>query len=245
MLDDVSPLLAGALVALDFDGSLAPIVAEPQNARAAPGTVEVLTALARRCRRLAVVTGRPAEVVVELGGLDAVPGLVVYGHYGLQRWTGGRLVSPAPDHAVGSARALLPELPAGAALEDKTHSLVVHLRGCADPATATAALRQPLGRLAAEVGLELVGGRYVWELRPRGIDKGGALRALAADVSPTAVLVAGDDVGDLPMFAVAAALGVPYTRVAVLGADADPSVAAAADLTVADPAALLSLLAAL
>lgn len=245
MLADVRSLLAGALVALDFDGSLAPIVDRPEDARAAPGVVEMLASLVSRCRRLAIVTGRPAETVVRLGGLAAVPGLVVYGHYGLQRWTGGRLVSPPPVPGVARARVRLPDLPDGAALEDKTHSLVVHLRGCADPADATAAVREPLARLASEVGLELVGGRYVWELRPPGVDKGGALRALAADVTPAAVLVAGDDVGDLPMFEAATSLGVPYARIAVLGPDTDPSVAAAADLTVPDPAALVALLASL
>jgi trehalose 6-phosphate phosphatase len=59
------------------------------------------------------------------------------------------------------------------------------------------------------------------------------------------VLVAGDDVGDLPMFAAAATLGIPAVRVAVLGIDADPTVAAAADLTVPDPAGLVALLAGL
>ncbi len=235
--------LWGALVALDFDGTLSDIAARPQDARPVPGAVEVLTALAARVRRLAVVTGRPAETVVELGGLATVPGLVVYGHYGLQRWAGGRLVTPGPDPAVAQALSRLPQLPDGARVEDKEHSLVVHLRQASDPVGQTDALRTPLAALAAEVGLELVGGRFVWELRPAGIDKGAALRALAADAQPAAVLVAGDDVGDLPMFAAAAELGVPYARIAVLGRDADPSVAAAADETVADPAGLVKLLA--
>ena len=234
--------LGEALLVLDFDGTLAPIVARPEDARPAPGAVEALVALAPRVRRIAVVTGRPAAVVVELGGLDRVPGLVVYGHYGLQRWTAGRLVTPDPDPAVAVAGSRLPTLPDGATVEDKEHSLVVHLRGASDPAAATAAVHGPMLALAAEVGLELVGGRYVWELRPRGIDKGGALRALVADSEPAAVLLAGDDTGDLPMFAAAGELGLPVARVAVLGAGADPTVAAAADLTVADPAELVELL---
>jgi trehalose 6-phosphate phosphatase len=245
MLGDLRPLLASTLVALDFDGTLAPIVPRPQDARPAPGALEALVALAPRVGRLAIVTGRPAEVVVELGGLAAVPGLVVYGHYGLQRWTAGRLVSPPADPAVERALALLPPLPDGATVEHKEHSLVVHLRRAEHPAAATEAMREPLAGVAARVGLEVVAGRYVWELRPRGIDKGAALRALAADCGPGAVLVAGDDVGDLPMFAAAATLGIPAVRVAVLGIDADPTVAAAADLTVPDPAGLVALLAGL
>jgi trehalose 6-phosphate phosphatase len=241
-LEALRARLDGALLVLDFDGTLAPIVARPSDARPAPGAIEALVALAPRVRRIAVVTGRPAPVVVALGGLAVVPGLVVYGHYGLQRWTAGRLVTPDPDPAVGVAASRLPALPDGGTVEDKEHSLVVHLRAAADPAGATEALRGPLAALAADVGLELIGGRYVWELRPHGIDKGGALRALVADIEPAAVLLAGDDVGDLPMFAAADELTVPVVRVAVLGEGADPSVAAAADLTVPDPAALVQLL---
>jgi trehalose 6-phosphate phosphatase len=244
-LDQVRARLGAALVALDFDGTLAPIVARPEDARPAPGVVDALTALAPRIRRLAVVTGRPASAVVDLGGLAGVPGLVVYGHYGLERWTAGELTSPPVAAGVEVVRRDLPPLPDGATVEDKHHSIVVHTRGTADPAGDLAALEKPLAALAARADLELVGGRFVWELRPPGIDKGGALRSLAADVGPGAVLVAGDDLGDLPLFAAATALGVPAVRVAVLGAGADPRVAAAADLTVDGPAALVELLAAL
>lgn len=234
--------LGESLVALDFDGSLAPIVARPEDARPVAGAVAALAALAPRVRRLAVVTGRPAASVVRLGGLDAVPGLVVCGHYGLERWSAGRLASPPVAPGVDLVRRELPPLPDGAMVEDKEHSLVVHTRGTADPDGELAALHAPLAALAARAGLELVPGRYVWELRPPGVDKGGALRALADEVRPGAVLVAGDDLGDLPLFTAAAGLGLPAVRVAVLSEGADPRVAAAADLAVDGPAALVSLL---
>ncbi len=241
-LDDVRRHLADALIAVDFDGTLSAIEARPEDARPVPGAVDALVAVASRCRRLAVITGRPAAVVVELGGLDVVPGLVVLGHYGLQRWSEGELTTPAPVEGIAVARAGMPPLPDGARLEDKDHSLVVHTRGAADPDAAYAMLEAPLRALAQVAGLDLDPGRYVWELRPPGVDKGSALRALAASLSPAAVLVAGDDLGDLPMFAAASTLGVPCARVAVRSAGADPAVAAAADLTVDGPAALVALL---
>jgi trehalose 6-phosphate phosphatase len=207
--------------------------------------VDALTSLAPRVRRLAVVTGRPATVVVDLGGLAAVPGLVVCGHYGLERWAAGELTSPPVAPGIEVVRRDLPPLPDGATVEDKQHSIVVHTRGTADPSGDLAALAEPLTMLAGRADLELVGGRYVWELRPPGVDKGGALRSLAAEVDPGAVLVAGDDLGDLPLFAAAAGLGIPAARVAVRGAGADPRVAAAADLTVDGPEALVDLLAGL
>ena len=82
LLDDLRARLADAVVALDYDGTLAPIVDRPSDAVPAAGVLEVVQALAPRVRALALVTGRPADVVVELAGLQAVPGLVVLGQYG-------------------------------------------------------------------------------------------------------------------------------------------------------------------
>ena len=48
-----------ALIAADFDGTLAPIVARPGDARAHPGAVPVLTALAGAVGTLAIITGLP------------------------------------------------------------------------------------------------------------------------------------------------------------------------------------------
>src|SRR5690349_25110522 len=65
-------LLAGpeqALIGLDFDGTLSPIVADPRDARAQPGAVAALRALAPRVGTLAIITGRPAATAVEYGGL--------------------------------------------------------------------------------------------------------------------------------------------------------------------------------
>ena len=56
---------AGALIGLDFDGTLAPIVPDPDAARGHPDVPEVLTRLATAGVRVAVVTGRPAGLAVE------------------------------------------------------------------------------------------------------------------------------------------------------------------------------------
>ncbi len=77
-----------ALVALDFDGTLSPIVADPAAARAHPGAVPALRRVAAAVGTLAVITGRPAASAVDLGGFAAVPDLIVLGHYGLERWAG-------------------------------------------------------------------------------------------------------------------------------------------------------------
>jgi trehalose 6-phosphate phosphatase len=193
-----------ALIALDFDGTLAPIVSVPSAARPHPAVLPALRRLATSVGTLAIITGRPAPVAVRLGGFDAIPGLIVIGHHGWERWEAGQLTSPPPPPEVAVARAGLPAVLAGAPdgtwVEDKAHALVVHTRRTADPEGALRLLTGPLATLAGSAGLDAKPGRLVIELRPRGIDKGTALTALVDERDPVAILFAGDDLGDLPAF---------------------------------------------
>ena len=97
-LDAILADPARALIATDFDGTLAPIVADPADAAAAPGAAAALTLLAKSAGTVAIVTGRPAAAAVALSGVGEVPGLIVLGHYGGERWEAGELTSAAaPD----------------------------------------------------------------------------------------------------------------------------------------------------
>ena len=240
-----------ALIAADFDGTLAPIVARPSDARAQPGALAALTALAGAVGTVAVITGRPAAEAVALGELGAIPGLIVLGHYGWQRWQDGRLTEAETPPAVEAARGALPGVlrqagaPDGTWVEDKAHSVAVHTRGTADPEAALARLRDPLGDLAAGLGLAAEPGRFVIELRPPGADKGTALAGLAGERAARSVLYCGDDLGDLPAFAAVRALragGIPGCAVASASAES-PQVAAEADLVVDGPDGIVALLA--
>ena len=201
---------ASALVALDFDGTLAPIVSDPARARAHPEAADALSALARHVGHVAIVTGRPAATAVEYAGLRAasdLSGLVVLGHYGLERWDPrtDEVSAPPPPAGVEQARRDLPgllrELGAeDAYIEDKGASLGVHTRRLSDPHGTLERLRVPLQRLADEVGLVVEPGRMVLELRPPGVDKGGALWALVEELGVRTVMFAGDDLGDLAAF---------------------------------------------
>lgn len=195
-----------ALIAFDYDGTLAPIVTDPENAHAHPGAVPALQELASLVGSIAVVTGRPAAAAVRLGGLDAVDGLVVLGQYGRERWEAGEVAVPEAPPGVELARGELPDLllraaaPSGTWIEDKGQALAVHTRRTADPDTALELLREPLAQLALRADLALEPGRMVVELRPRGMDKGAALTQFAAERVATSVLYAGDDLGDLAAF---------------------------------------------
>ena len=235
------------MVALDYDGTLAPVVERPSDAVAAPGTVEALRALAPRVRVLALVTGRPADVVVELGGLADVPGLVVLGQYGAQRWADGQVTSPEPLPGVDVLRRALPALlgAEGAELEDKGLALVVHTRPIPDPSGALERLTPPVAALPGQHRLEVHPGRLVLELRPPGYDKRGALLSLC-DPLPSAVLFAGDDVGDLPAYDAVDELraqGVAGVLVCSASDEGPAQLRERADVVVDGPAGVVDLLA--
>jgi trehalose 6-phosphate phosphatase len=200
------------VVALDFDGTLAPIVADPDSARAHPGAIPALARLAPLVGSVTVVTGRPAEVAVRYGGFAGVPGLerlVVLGHYGAERWdaVGGEVRAPDDHPGVEALRAELPGFlermgaEPGTSVEDKGRSLAVHTRRTAHPHAALDALDAPLRELAAGHGLIAEPGRMVLELRPPGMDKGVALSDHLREVDAGPVVYGGDDLGDLAAFA--------------------------------------------
>lgn len=241
---------ADTLIGLDFDGTLAPIVMRPRDARALPAAAGALSRLARRAGALAIITGRPAAYATEEGGLAGVPGLVVYGHYGWEQWKDGEVTAlPAPP-GVAEARRRLPVIltaagaPPGTWTEDKGHALAVHTRRTADPAAALRLLWPPLEELAAQAGLLAQPGRMVIELRPRGTDKGAALKNLASERASRIVMFCGDDLGDIPAFAAIGELraeGIPGLAVCSGSAEVT-ELAEASDLVVDGPAGVAALL---
>lgn len=244
------------LVALDFDGTLAPIVENPEDARAHPDAVPVLADLAPKVAAVAVITGRPAEVAVHHGGFAGVDGLAhlsVLGHYGAERWDAvtGVVHAPAEHPGVAAVRAELPGfLDAigawrGTWIEEKGQALAVHTRRAEDPEAAFQALREPLAELAARHGLIVEPGRAVLELRPPGMDKGVALTEFLQERDAGPVLYAGDDLGDLAAYSAVEkrrAEGLPGLLVCSGSAEV-PELAARADLVLPGPAAVAAFLA--
>lgn len=243
-----------ALIGLDFDGTLAPIVADPELARAHPRALPALAALAPKVAAVAVITGRPAEVAVRNGGFADVPGLehlVVLGHYGAERWDArsGELTAPEPHPGVAAVRAELPVLLEGSGtwVEEKGRAVAVHTRRAADPQAAFEALREPLTDLATRHGLIVEPGRMVLELRPPGMDKGAALSEFAREISAESVLYGGDDLGDLPAYSAVDTLraaGIPGLLVCS-GSDEVTELRERADLVVDGPEGVVALLGAL
>jgi trehalose 6-phosphate phosphatase len=173
-----------------------------------------------------------------------VPGLVVLGQYGVERWEGGRLIATPPLPGIEVARAELPRLVEwlGAEVEDKGRSLVVHTRNA--QVGAQERLAEPVGELARRVGLEVHHGRRVLELRPPGFDKHGALLSVA-DPRPSAVLFAGDDIGDARAFDAVDELradGVPGLTVFSDSDEGPAALRTRADVVVDGPAGVVAFL---
>jgi trehalose 6-phosphate phosphatase len=236
---------------LDFDGTLAPIVDDPNEARPLPGTVELLGQLAARFVAVALLSGRPANYLAKH---VSAPGLRYLGLYGLQEIRDGRVwVDPrleAARPAVMVARQALSDCAAvrdsGAYLEDKQYALAIHTRRIANPAMWAAVIDEAARQVADRHGLEVILGKLVWELRPAvHSDKGDAVWHVIGDSKAESVLVAGDDLGDLPAFAAAQELkarGGDALRVAVDSAEAPAALAEQADVIVDGAAGLLRFL---
>jgi trehalose 6-phosphate phosphatase len=211
-----------AVVGLDMDGTLSPIVEDPELAHIHPEAPDVLVELASVVRAVAIITGRPARQALALGGLDevgdAIGGhgreLYVLGQYGHERWTSSqrRVITPRPPHGLSTFLRDLPRLlrqadALDAHVEEKGLGVAIHTRRMPDPAAAQARLVEPVRQAAERHGLVTEPGRNVVEVRAPGVDKGMAVRRLAEELDARGFLFGGDDLGDLDAFTAVRELG--------------------------------------
>lgn len=195
----------------DLDGTLIDLAPTPEAVVVPPGLLASLAALGvRLAGAVAIVSGRPVAQVTGLLG-DVVP--TVAGEHGAAlRWRPGEAEERPPLPVLPAdwparAEAAVAAWP-GALCERKAHGLVLHFRRC--PA-AGEALRRVAEVLAAEApgAFVLVSAAMAWELRPRGVDKAGAVARIMARppfVGRTPVYL-GDDVTDEDGRRAARALG--------------------------------------
>jgi len=235
--------LSDAVIATDFDGTLSPIVDDPERAELLPGAAEVLMALQERVGLLAVVSGRPVSFLER----RVPPGPALVGLYGLESVRDGE----RRDHPTAgvwretmSDVATAAELqgPEGMRVELKGLSITLHYRGRPELAEAVEAYSVAA---AGAAGLQRRQARMSVELHPPiDEDKGTVLTRLATEHTGPVVYL-GDDVGDLPAFAALddlAATGRTVFRVVARSEEMAPELAARADLILDGPVGVLDVL---
>lgn len=195
-----------SLLLLDYDGTLAGFRVDRFKAKPWAGVRELLTRIQKQGKtKICFVTGRPAEEIPPMVGLDPAP--EVWGLHGAERlYSNGRreLEQQAPRvrRALEDLRKRLHRDALGGLFEDKPNAAVMHWRGRASEEAAeierrTRELFEPLAEIPGlrllkfEAGLELRAGR----------DKGGAVREIIrASKAGTPVTYLGDDLTDEPAF---------------------------------------------
>ena len=186
------------LFLLDYDGTLAPIAPRPEEALPHPEALQILKALMARYP-LYVITGRRVE---DLARLLPLPGLKVVGGHGLEEGEVGGESHPLFPVDLSSLRRILPACP-GVWVEDKGFALAFHYRGAGDEGGALACLRAWLashGDLLEGLGLEVLVGKKVLEIKPKGADKGQAVLRLWARHPHHIPVYIGDDTTDEAAF---------------------------------------------
>jgi trehalose 6-phosphate phosphatase len=216
---------------LDVDGTLAPIVIQPELAAVPDSTRAELRRLVSGYLLVACVSGRAEDVARRLVGVE---GVVYVGNHGLELHPAANELRPR----IASFRAAI-----GLPVEDKGLTLSYHYREADDETAARARLEEVAERARVE-GLDARWGRKVLEIRPRvEADKGTAVRTLLERAGAARALYAGDDTTDLDAFAALGAAGLEHAvRVAVASDEAPPELVGAADLVVEGPEALAALL---
>lgn len=199
--DEIAARLAGRelFLCLDFDGTLAPIVEQPELA-AIPDDIRLLLAVLQEHYPVAVISGRSLDDIRNRVGL---PGLVYAGSHGAETekgtgGDGGRAALDAFLAAVHQALACLP----GVQIEDKGLTVSIHFRRIA-PVLLENFLDSFQGIARKFVGtVSVIEGRKVFEIRPQGATgKGDAVRQLLEGIGKGGLPVyMGDDTNDEEAF---------------------------------------------
>lgn len=201
-------LLEGAALFLDFDGTLVE-VAETPDAIAVPDSMpSLLRLLAKRLDgRLGIVSGR---ALADLERHLDCTGVAVSGSHGLElRLRDGSHVPLSAPMDLKDVRAAVARFAAtapGLLAEEKPRSAALHYRKA--PAEEQRAVEFMRG-LARKSGLALQHGKMVVELRPKGADKGDAVRAFMAEpeFAGARPVFVGDDLTDEDAFEAVTAMG--------------------------------------
>lgn len=189
------------LIAMDFDGTISPLVDHAGDARPLPRSAAAFKELATLPRTTtALISGRALD---SLRSVASPPDeTLLIGSHGAEAWLGPGsaplVLDPEQLALLAEVRTILEgivELAPGTLLEEKPAGVVLHTRLAADDVAedAVAAARAALQDLT---GVHLKNGKRVLETSVVHASKGEGVDFLKQATGATAVLFAGDDVTD-------------------------------------------------
>ena len=233
LIADLAADPADAALLLDVDGTLAPIVSRPEDARVPEETRSLLRRLAARYALVACVSGRSSSDARRIVGVEE---LFYVGTHGLELAPGAAAWREQIERFAKTVD-WPPEW-----IEDKALSLALHYRQSGEPEQSHLALER-IAEAAEEVGLHARFGRMLLEiLPPVDADKGSAIRSLLDERGRKRALYAGDDTTDLDAFRALEGLELGVC-VALSSSEAPAGLIEAADIVLAGPDELIELLA--
>lgn len=195
---------------LDVDGTLIEHMPRPEMVTVSPELARQIRQLSRQLSgALALISGRSITMLDEL--FECADTLNLVGLHGAEWRLAGRTrqsiaVAPEVVAAVRQKMRHLAESCPGTRLEDKGLTLALHWRQVPHEAKALKAAVEEIGALT---GYVLQPGKFVYELKPPGVDKGQALGTLLhnAPFLGRKPIYIGDDQTDEPAIAAAQKLG--------------------------------------
>jgi trehalose 6-phosphate phosphatase len=189
------------LVACDYDGTMAPIVSNPEDARPLPESAAALQELARLPSTItALISGRALVDLARLSGLS--DGIHLVGSHGSEFDTG--FVHDIDDaakallHRINDTLSTIAAEHPGVTIELKPASVALHVRN-ASPDDGRAALDKAADA-AQSWDAQVTEGKAVREFAVIHTDKGQALDILREQQDASAVVFLGDDVTDEKAF---------------------------------------------
>jgi trehalose 6-phosphate phosphatase len=187
------------LLAFDYDGTLAPIVADPCKAQLPPDTRKLLGAVAQTFP-CAVISGRALADIARL--VAGVPFTAVVGNHGNE--VGGAPGTTIRHWRIDAWSELLREhlldWP-GIVIEDKGHSIAVHYRRAPRQVAASEQIKKAVLRCD---GARTIHGKCVFDVLPiESPGKAAALERLSTTLDCEAAIYVGDDTTDEDVFTMA------------------------------------------
>ena len=200
------------LIALDVDGTLAPIVENPADAKVPRDVLADLRRLMPHVS-VALVTGRDEASLARIAPVSDVHRAVEHGRVVLApgETSARRPLDPAVREVLERFEQLATQRfgPRGARVEVKPTARAVHVRGLAETSPdAAEAILVAAEELAAELGLHGRRGRAVLEAESYPGDKGAALDRLIEMTRAVSVVYVGDDLTDAPAIEKATLAGI-------------------------------------